>query len=349
MLDAAIALKLGDLELSATLRVAAGELVAVLGPNGAGKTTLLRALAGLTPVSYGRVVLDGVVLEDTATGAWVPPERRQLGVVFQDYLLFAHLDVRENVAFGLRCQGSTRREAYAEAERWLARLGLTAHARTLPGRLSGGQQQRVALARALASRPRMILLDEPLSALDVAARAEVRRDLGDALRSFAGVRLLVTHDPLEARALADRFVILERGRIVQVGTPAEVTARPRSPYVARLVGVNLLRGRGDGDLIHLADGGVLVAPGAGSGDVLAVIHPSAVSLHRAPPEGTPRNVWRGTIEGLEPYENRVRVRVGGVPALVAEVTPAAVAALGLDRGGEVWLSVKATEIDAYPA
>ena len=349
MLDAAIETTLGELTLSASLEVDAGEVVAVLGPNGAGKTTLLRALAGLVPVRTGRVVLDGDVLEDTATGRCVPPERRRLGVVFQDYVLFPHLDVRENVAFGLRCQGAPRHQAHAEAERWLARLGLTAHARTRPGRLSGGQQQKVALARALAARPRMILLDEPLSALDVAARAELRRELGDVLRSFAGVRLVVTHDPLEARALADRFVILEHGRVVQTGTPAEVTARPRSAYVARLVGVNLLRGRGEGDLVRLPDGGALVAPGAGFGDVLAVIHPSAVALHREHPHGTPRNVWRGVVEGVELYENRVRVRIGGPRALVAEVTPAAVSDLGLDRGGEVWVSVKATEIETYPA
>jgi molybdate transport system ATP-binding protein len=326
-------------------------VAALLGPNGAGKTTVLRALAGLLRVAEGRVVLDGRVLEDTARRVRVPVERRPVGMVFQDYLLFPHLSALENVAFGLRARGMRRAPANRTAQRWLERLGLPGVADAGPRTLSGGQQQRVALARALATDPRLLLLDEPLAALDVSIRAEVRRDLRRHLREFAGVNLLVTHDPLEAIALADRLIVIEAGRIVQTGTPAEVTERPRSAYVADLVGVNLLRGRATGDAIELVDGGRLEVVGAGGGEVFAVVPPRSVSLWRSRPDGSPRNVWRGRAEGLDLLGDRVRVRVDGrpQPSLVAEVTPAAVAELQLAEGSDVWVSVKATEIRAYPA
>ncbi|MBO0685520.1 MAG: TOBE domain-containing protein, partial [Candidatus Dormibacteraeota bacterium] len=228
-------------------------------------------------------------------------------------------------------------------------LGLAEYQGARPGALSGGQQQRVALARALATDPRLLLLDEPLAALDVSIRAEVRRDLRRHLREFSGVNLLVTHDPLEAIALADRLIVIERGRIVQTGTPTEVTERPRTPYVADLVGVNLLRGRASGDAIEVEGGGRLEVVGAGAGDVFAVIPPSTISLWRSRPDGSPRNVWRGRAAGLDLLGDRVRVRVEGRPALVAEVTPAAVADLALAEGTEVWVSLKATEVRVYPA
>jgi len=333
------------------LAVEPGEVAALLGPNGAGKTTVLRALAGLLRLDEGRVVLDGRALEDTARRARVPVERRPVGMVFQDYLLFPHLSVVENVAFGLRARGVRRAAARRTAQGWLERLGLPGVADASPRTLSGGQQQRVALARALATDPRMLLLDEPLAALDVSIRAEVRRDLRRHLREFAGVNLLVTHDPLEAIALADRLIVIERGRIVQAGTPAEVTERPRSAYVADLVGVNLLRGVAAGDAIEVGDGGRLEVVGAGRGEVFAVVPPRSVSLWRSRPDGSPRHVWRGRAEGLDLLGDRVRVRIDGrpQPSLVAEVTPAAVAALGLAEGSDVWISLKATEVRVYPA
>jgi molybdate transport system ATP-binding protein len=338
-----------DFCLDVAFSVAAGEVVAVLGPNGAGKSTVLAALAGLVPLTRGRVELDGHVLDDTATGVCVPPEQRPIGVVFQDYLLFPHLSALDNVAFGLRCRGATRASARGAAGEWLARVGLAEHATARPAALSGGQAQRVALVRALAVEPLLLLLDEPLAALDVRTRAETRRALRDRLSEFAGIKVLVTHDPLEALALAERLIVIEHGRIVQSGPPAEVTARPRSAWVADLVGVNLFRGEADGDRVLLARGARLVVPGAGSGAVFAVIHPRAVALHRAPPEGTPRNVWPARVDDLDHDGARVRVRTSGALAIVAEVTPAAVAALALDQGGNVWISVKATEIEVYPA
>ena len=349
MIEAAVGLRLGGLDLEVELAAGEEEVVAVLGPNGAGKTTLLRALAGLLPLERGRVVLDGVVLEDPLAGVRVPPERRSCGVVFQDYLLFPHLSVIENVAFGLRSRGAGRAEARSAAAAWLDRFGLVGLEEARPKALSGGQAQRVALARAMAGDPRLLLLDEPLSALDATSRVQVRRDLVRHLAGFRGVRLIVTHDPLEATALAGRLLVIEEGRLVQSGTPAEVTARPRSRYVADLVGVNLFRGRAAGGSVALPGGATLAVADAAAGDVFAVIHPRAVALHRRRPEGTPRNVWQGEVAGLELAGDRARVRVEGALPLVAEVTAAAVAELALGEGGPVWASVKATEVSVYPA
>ena len=348
-LEAAVRLSLGGLELDVALTLSEGEIVAVLGPNGAGKTTLLRALAGLVPLRSGYVRLDGQVLEDPASGAYVPTEKRSIGVVFQDYLLFPHLSVEENVGFGLRSPGTSRRSADEEAHQWLDRMGLSSYAAAKPAALSGGQRQRVALARALVRNPRLLLLDEPLSALDVTSRAEVRRDLKHHLASFPGLRLLVTHDPLEAAALADRLVVMEQGKLVQSGTTAEITERPRSPYVADLVGVNLLRGRADHGSIQIPGGVVVAAAGAASGDVFATIHPRAVAVHRRRPEGSPRNVWPGLVAAIDHMGDRVRVRIEGAIPIVAEVTNAAEKDLELAQGSDVWLSFKATDIGVYPA
>ena len=349
MLTAQVEVGLGALDLDVSIEAAPGEIVAVLGPNGAGKSTFLRALAGLVPLTRGRVALDDVVLEDTAQRIHLPPERRPIGVVFQDYLLFPHLTALENVAFGLRARGVPAREARSRARSWLDRLRIGETAETKPCALSGGQAQRVALARALAIDPLLLLLDEPLAALDASARGEVRRDLKRHLASFSGIRIVITHDPLEAVALADRLVIVERGRVVQTGSPAEVTQRPRSRYVADLVGVNLLRGIATAGHVALSGGASLQSADGVDGEVFAVIHPRAVALHRARPEGSPRNVWRGRASALDFQGDRVRVGVEGEMPIVAEVTPAAVRELDLAEGGEVWVSVKATEITVYPA
>jgi len=348
-LEARMRLGIGNFELDVDLKVEPGEVVAVLGPNGAGKTSILRGLAGLLPLDVGRVALDGVVLEEPAASVFVPSERRPIGMVFQDYLLFPHLTVVDNIAFGLRSRGTPRAAATATARQWLERVGLAAEAERKPGSLSGGQAQRVALARALASNPALLLLDEPMAALDASTRVELRRDLRRHLESFRGVRLLVTHDPVEAMAMADRLVILEHGRVLQSGTPAEVTQRPRSRYVADLVGVNLFRGRASNNVITIAGGGSLMATGATDGEVFAVVHPRTVALYRTRPDGTPRNVWEGRAVDLDFEGDRVRVRLEGTPAIVAEVTPAAVRELSLDRGDPVWVAVKATEINVYPA
>ncbi len=348
-LEASLRARAGDFELAAELSVAAGELVAVVGPNGAGKSTLLRALAGLAPIAAGRVALDGEILDDTAARVHVPTERRGVGFVFQTYLLFPHLSALENVAFGLRARGVARGEAQRRAREWLERLGVGARANARPAALSGGEQQRVALARALAIAPRLLLLDEPLAALDARTALEVRRELTRELAAFSGVRLLVTHDPLEAMSLASRLVVLEGGRVMQSGTPESIARHPRSHYVAEFVGVNLYRGRAAGERVALASGAALAFAGGVEGEVFAVLHPHAVALHAARPEGSPRNVWSGTVDGVEIAGHRARVRVSGSLPVVAEVTPAAVEELGLVPGRAVWASCKALEVSVYPA
>ncbi|MCU1450888.1 MAG: transporter ATP-binding protein [Acidimicrobiales bacterium] len=348
-LEAHVALQRGSLTLDVNLDVDDGEIVAVLGPNGAGKTTLLAALAGLVPLDRGEVRLDGEYLEAPARTIRVPPERRSVGVVFQDGLLFPHLSAQDNVAFGLRARGVRRGDAVREARRWLERVGVGQAAGAEVAQLSGGQAQRVALARALVTRPRLLLLDEPLAAVDAAGRAPLRREIAGELRDADGVRVVVTHDPVDAMALADTLVILEDGHVTQRGTPVDLRRRPRSRYAADLVGVNLLRGRGDGRAVALDSGAVIVAADAPRGDVFVLVHPRSVALHRRPPEGTPRNVWRTTADAVEPAADRARVQLGGPVALVAEVTAAAVEELALMEGGEVWATVKATEVSVYDA
>lgn len=340
--------------LSASFRVdveveaAPGSTVALLGPNGAGKSTVVAAVAGLLPLESGRIELDGRVLDDPGAATFVPPEERGIGVVFQDYLLFDHLTVAENVAFGPRSAGVGRDEAGARASSWLERMDLAGMGGRRPGDLSGGQAQRVALARALASDPDLLLLDEPLAALDVATRSSLRRELAEHLDGFAGPRLLITHDPTEAFLLADRVLIIEDGRISQAGSGDDIRLRPRTRYAADLAGANLLHGRAadgrvdvDGHLLHVADH-------ESSGPVLVTIRPGAIAVHRERPGGSPRNAWPTSVGFVEPLGDVVRVRTGTPVPLTAEVTAEAAAALGLEEGAGIWVSIKATEIGLGP-
>jgi molybdate transport system ATP-binding protein len=348
-LSANVALTLGSLDLVIDLDVSEEAVVAVVGPNGAGKTTLLRALAGLLPLDRGRVAIDGLVVEDPTAHIRLPPERRRVGVVFQEHRLFPHLSALENVAFGLRATGTPRAEARAKAASWLERVGLSDLAAYRPRQLSGGQAQRVALARALATEPAVLLLDEPLAAVDASARAELRQALRDELRRYPGARLIVTHDPIEAAALADRLFVLEHGRVTQQGPLVEVTARPRSPWVATMVGLNLLEGVAAGTRVRMANDAVVTTATALDGPAFVAFRPNAVTLHRQPPEGSARNVWSGLARELYPAGDRARIQVAGPVPLIAEVTADAVAQLDLAAGGPVWVSVKATDIDVYPA
>ena len=349
MLRATVGLALGDLDVDVDLAVADREVVALLGPNGAGKTTVLRAIAGLHPLDRGGIEVDGRALDDPATGVFVPTAERPIGVVFQDYLLFPRMSALENVAFGLRARGVPKAQARARAAGWLERVDLADHAAARPRALSGGQAQRVALARALATEPRVLLLDEPLAALDAGARLHVRAELRRHLASFGGARLIVTHDPVDAMVLADRLVVIERGQVTQTGTATDVTRRPRSRYVAELVGVNLLHGVAAGEhAVRLAGGAELVVADPLPGhDVAVALRPQAVALHRVQPEGSPRNTWPATVADLEAARDRVRVQLDGSIPLVAEVTPAAVADLDLVPGAAVWASVKAVDLTAY--
>ncbi len=346
-LQARVRTQLGTLGLDCDVAVEAGATVAILGPNGAGKTTLLRTVAGLVPIDQGRVVCDESVFEDTATGTRLTPEARRVGFMFQDHGLFPHLSVLDNVAFGLRARGVDRTAAHAKAHEWLERVDLGSYAGTRPSALSGGQSQRAALARVLVTDPRVLLLDEPLAAVDASGRLDLRRALREHLSGFIGVRLIVTHDPVEAASLAERVIVLEEGRVTQEGSFDDVSARPRSAWIARMAGLNLLRGAVSGGTLTLDDGSRLTVATDVQGSALATIHPRAVALYRRAPDGSPRNVLRCTVAGIDPEGDRWRIRLDGAFPLVAEVTPAAAAELRLAEGGEVLAVVKATEIDVY--
>jgi molybdate transport system ATP-binding protein len=349
-LHAQVALRLGSLDLDVQLHMQPGELLALLGPNGAGKSTILRTLAGLTELQSGCITLDGVTLDDPVGGAMIAPERRPIGVVFQDYLLFPHMSVLDNVAFGLRARGSPKAQARATAAQWLERMDLTAYAGQRPSTLSGGQAQRVALARALATSPRLLLLDEPLAALDVGTRSAVRRDLGRFLHHFDGMTLMVTHDPVDAYALADRVAIVEAGRIVQSGTLNEVTTHPRSRYVADLVGVNLVGGTVHRNVLTTAAGTPVVVADAPDGAAYAVIRPQAITLSRGVPHNSSaRNSWPGVVADVDRRGDRARVSIDGPLPLTAEITVAALDDLVLRPGDDVIATVKAIEIEVTPA
>ena len=339
----------GAFTLAVSLAAAAGQVLGLLGPNGAGKSTLLSAVAGLTPVSAGRIMLAGQVMDDAEAGTFVEASGRPVGFVFQNYRLFPHLTVADNVAFSPRARGLGRRAARSAASHWLDRLGLADLADRKPDQLSGGQAQRVALARALAGQPALLLLDEPLSALDAGTRLDVQAELKRHLADFTGPCLLVTHDALEALVLADSLVVLENGRIVQEGTPAQIARQPRTDYVAKLVGLNLYAGHADGSAVKLTGGGAFVVADHGQhGDVLVALRPSAVVVSGQQPQlSSARNIWPAKITGLTLLADRVRLDIDGQPPALVDVTPAAVAELSLDPGRQVWLSVKATDLEVY--
>jgi molybdate transport system ATP-binding protein len=340
----------GGFTLAVSFTAAPGQVLGLLGPNGAGKSTVLSAVAGLTPVSAGRITLAGQVMDDADSGTFVEASGRPVGFVFQNYRLFPYLTVAENVAFSPRARGLGRQAARAAAGHWMARLGLADLADRKPGQLSGGQAQRVALARALAGQPALLLLDEPLSALDAGTRLDVQAELKSHLAAFTGPCLLVTHDPIEALVLADQLVVMEGGRIVQEGTPAQMARQPATDYVAKLVGLNLYQGQADGSQVPLVGGGSFITAGHGRhGEVLVAVRPSAILVSTQHPQpSSARNTWPATITGLTMLADRVRLDLHGQPSVMADVTPAAVAELSLDPGSQVWLTVKATDLEVYP-
>jgi molybdate transport system ATP-binding protein len=335
--------------LDVELNVAPSSTAALLGPNGAGKSTAVAALAGLTGIDEGVISLDGKVVDDPANGLFIPARERRVGVVFQDYMLFPHLDVVENIAFSPRSRGVDREVAATRASEWISRLGLVGTERKRPGELSGGQAQRVALARALAGEPDLLLLDEPLAALDVTTRSELRRQLAEHLAMFPGPRLLITHEPAEAFLLADEVHIIEEGSITQSGSPDDIRLRPRTAFAADLAGANLLTGEAREGLVTLGDSILRIAEHEPIGPVLLTIAPAAVSVHLERPEGSARNAWQTTIEEMETIRDRVRIGLGPPLPITAEVTPEGAAALRLEKGRHVWVAVKATEIGVESA
>jgi molybdate transport system ATP-binding protein len=349
-----VVLRRGDFVVGATFTCRSGETVALIGPNGAGKSSLVGALAGVEPVESGRIELGGLVLDDPSTATHVAERRRPVGVVYQDLLLFPHLSAVENVAFPLRARGRRAAEARAAATVLLDRLGVVHRAHARPADLSGGEAQRVVLARALVHDPRLLLLDEPLAALDVRAKTDVRDLLRRELRSFEGVRIVVAHDPIDALTLADTVVVLEGGSVTQIGTPDEIRSAPRTGYAADLVGVNFFRGvlepLGDGAGRLRTDAGSITVATAedAPATVAATLSPSDVSLHVEPPSGSARNALRGTVASIWIDGGRARVRVASEPPVVADVTTGSLERLGIREGTEVWAGFKAVEVRTEP-
>ncbi len=346
-LDARIGVSRGAVEVDVTLTAEPGQVIGVLGPNGGGKTTTVLALAGVLRLDDGHVRVAGEIWADDR--CHLAPEQRAVGLMLADSLLFPHLRALDNVAYGPRSRGVDRPAARERAHVELERVGLDDRAASRPRELSSGQQARVALARALATDPALLLLDEPLAALDPDTRARTRSDLATRLAAYPGVTVLVTHDPLDALTLADHLIFVEDGQVTQAGTPGEVLREPRSAYVGTVVGLNLYAAQGDSHgHLRTPDGGLMVTTSATEGAVWATIPPTAVSLHQHEPEGSPRNTWRLRIASVTMQGQSARIGLVGVVPITAEVTLESVAALGLQVGREVWAAVKATEVRTYP-
>ncbi|WP_026422566.1 ABC transporter ATP-binding protein [Actinokineospora inagensis] len=337
-LDALLQVDRAGLDLPLTVNP--GEVVALLGPNGAGKTTALRTLAGLLPLRDGHIRL-GDQPWDQPPRTFLAPQRRTVGVMFQDYLLFDHMSVLENVAFGLRARGTSRSEARSTALTWLLTVGVAEYALSRPRSLSGGQAQRVALARALATTPDVLLLDEPLAALDAATRHRVRTELARHLRDFPGHTVLVTHDPLDAMVLADRLVILEDGKVTQTGSPRDVAQHPRTDYIAHLVGLNLLHGNANGTAVILDNGNHLTLAAPAQGQVHVAFSPVSVSL--SPVESTAPNTWRASVTGVEQHAHTTRVHLDNT--VFADLPPTTVATLDFTK--PLWASINPSDLRAY--
>ncbi|MDT8911143.1 ABC transporter ATP-binding protein [Amycolatopsis sp. PS_44_ISF1] len=354
-LSARLALSRGSFDLDVDFTVPEGGVLALLGPNGSGKSTVLGGLAGLVPAGTAEIAVGGRVL--AGDGVDLPPHARGIGLLSQDALLFPHLSALDNVAFAPRSAGAGRARSREIAKHWLAEVDAAEFASRRPGRLSGGQQQRVAIARALASSPSLLLLDEPFAALDIDAAPAIRGLLRRVLRT-GPTTVLVTHDPLDALALADHVAVLAGGRIVERGPAREVLAAPRTPFTARIAGLNLVAGLAEEDGLRTASGqfvaGLRAADAVVGEPAVAVFAPGSVAVlpagerHR----GSPRNSAEAEIAVLEPHGPVIRVRVSGAgwaEGVSADLTPAAVAELALEPGTPVTLSVKAAAVAVHPA
>jgi len=339
--------KLAGFDLDLELTVPAGSCLALAGPSGAGKTTVLRILAGLLRPDRGRVSCGGDRWLDTAAGIDLPPERRRVGYVFQDYALFPHLTAWRNVAYGLN--SVPRAERRRRAHELLERFGVAHLGDVRPGTLSGGERQRVALARALAPAPRALLLDEPLSALDARTRAHATRELGAVLAEADVPAIIVTHDFTEAAVLGDEVGIVDAGRLVQRGPAAELAATPASAFVADFTGAVVLTGTaraGADGLTHveLDGGGEIASSDARTGAVAVTVYPWEIALGPAGAErtGSAQNRLDARVVSVTTIGNRARIGLTAGQPLSAEVTPAAVEALGLRAGARVTATWKAT-------
>jgi molybdate transport system ATP-binding protein len=342
ILDCRVVVERGAFKLDVEVSVEQAEIVALVGPNGAGKTTLLEAILGWLPLTDGQILLDGRALEAPGENKSVRTHEREIGMVFQDGLLFPHLNVMRNIEFGTG-------KSLENVNRLLTALEISELVDRYPKELSTGQRQRVALARTLATAPKMVLLDEPLGALDVTGRAVARKLIGNVLRTTGAGAFVVTHDPADAFALADRILVLENGRVTQYGSPDQIRTRPATKWVAELVGWNFFEANGTGSLARLSNGTEIATAHSGlDGPVVVTINPTAVALYREQPAGSPRNSWHCRVESIEFVADVARVSLVGPFDLSADVTRAAVAELGIDTGSAVWASLKATEVGIQP-
>jgi molybdate transport system ATP-binding protein len=353
VLRAELTHSLGEVELDIRLDVRPGSCLALAGPSGSGKTTILRLLAGTLRPDQGRISQGDQIWVDTAAGVWWPPERRRCGYVFQDYALFPHLSAWRNVAYGLRSGPPSARRADALA--LLERFGLAERAGARPATLSGGERQRVALARALAPKPDVMLLDEPLSALDARTRASAGRELSDTLQSLEVPVVLVTHDFTEAALLGDEIGVLDRGQIVQRGSASALAAAPATPFVADFTGAVVLTGtvrRTDGQLtiVDLDGGGVASTTETGSGRVALSVYPWEITISHAASNAdeSTQNRLTTRITSMTTVGNRVRLGLAAGQPLIAELTGKATQDLRLTVGDQVAASWKATATRLIP-
>jgi len=353
MLRAEAATTLGATRLDVALAVRAGECLTLAGPSGAGKSSVLRVIAGLLKPERGHVRCGEHVWLDRDAGIDVAPERRRAGYVFQEYALFPHLSARANVAYGLR--GLPRAQRHARADAMLERFGLRELAGERPATLSGGERQRVALARALALEPSVLLLDEPLSALDTRTRAAAGRELAGVLADAGVPAVLVTHDFAEAALLGDRVAVMDGGRIVQEGTASDLAAAPGTPFVADFTGAVVLTGtarRGPGGLTEVAldGGGEVTVSEPAEGPVALSVHPWEIALAHAGAQSTDsaRNRLPVRVVSVTPVGSRVRIGLAAPQPLTAEVTLPALEALGLQPGDAAVAVWKATAVRLLP-
>ncbi|MYG94608.1 MAG: ABC transporter ATP-binding protein [Acidimicrobiia bacterium] len=339
-IQAEIQAAVGAFCIQAVIDTQSGSCTVIVGPNGAGKTTLIHVLAGLIPLRKGKVVLAGQVVDNPARNIRVPPNHRPIALQTQPNLLFPHLNVIENVAFGARCSGLNTRLARQRAEKWLHKVGMADMANLFPTHLSSGQAQRVGLARAAACQPNILLLDEPLTSLD----AETRTNMRHLLTDIKTTRVLITHDPIEIRLLADQLLVMEKGEIIQAGTPEEVAADPRTQWTAKLLDINLLTGTATGTEVTLNNGFILTTTTPLTGPVLITFPPTAVTLSTAEPHTSARNTWQAQVARIQPEGDRVRVILDTPIPCRVWVTLQAVNELRLNTGTRCWAALKASEL-----
>lgn len=351
MLEVDVEARAGAISVSCGFEVNPGSAVALVGASGAGKTTVLRAIAGLVHPQRGRIVCDQDTWFDAQRRIWVAPQQRDCAFVFAEYALFGHMSVIENVAFGLRASGYDRKSARKKSIDALERINVAALGPRCASSLSSGEAQRVAIARALALEPRVLLLDEPLSAIDVERRPPIREVLQQRIAHAGITAVLVTHEPIEAMLFSDMLIVMENGAVVQRGSSAELRERPLTSYVAAFSGVNLYRGvarpLANGISEVEVPGALVVIVGQVSGPVALVIDPDAIALSPTRPESSARNALRGIVASVVPDGAALRVSVASTPPIVARITKQSADELGIAPGASVFATFKASEVRVH--